>query len=161
MVNLLNLTTAAAAASISILDHTQNFALDLVNGGCQSYTTVQQHSLASVSNQHWILSFAGPDQFLITNAGCGTTLTYAGSATSANSIRSQTVAINGSTTIWTVTPVNATEPDGAYRFIENSSGNALTAWANVPATDSTTAPLTLEQDRAADPRQQFFLVNPV
>jgi len=51
MVNLLNLTVAAAAASVSILDHTQQFAFDLVSGGCRDYNSVQQFGRDNVAAQ--------------------------------------------------------------------------------------------------------------
>ncbi|THU99449.1 hypothetical protein K435DRAFT_964408 [Dendrothele bispora CBS 962.96] len=151
MVNLLNLTASAAAASVMILDHTKSLGLDLVNGGCQNYTTVQQFPVISTNaNQKWNLNIVGANEFQIVSVPCGTTLSYAGSETGANSVRSQPVAIRGSQTIWTVVSVNNTDPNAGFR-----SGMALTAWANV-SIGGTAAPLTLEPRVNADARQTFF-----
>ncbi|THU89570.1 hypothetical protein K435DRAFT_969019 [Dendrothele bispora CBS 962.96] len=162
MVALLNLTAAAlAATTFSILDHNQNLALDLVNSGCTDYTSVQQFGRGPVTAQEWNFNLAGPglNQFQVTNVGCGTTLTYAGSATGANNIRSPIVNIAGSGTTWFVTPTDANNPNGALRFIESASGLALTAWA-VDSVENT-APLTLEPNRIQDVRQNFFLAQPL
>ncbi|THU99803.1 hypothetical protein K435DRAFT_794622 [Dendrothele bispora CBS 962.96] len=151
MVNFTNLTTAAAAASLSIVDHTQSFALDLVNGNCQSFNPVQQFGRLQTIDQQ------------ITSAKCGTTLSYAGSTTGVLGIRSQPVSLVQSDMTWTVTPADPNNPIGAFRFIENVSGLgfALTAWANDPSIEAQTAPLTLEPNRPNDPRQSFFITTPV
>ncbi|KAK7440470.1 hypothetical protein VKT23_017114 [Stygiomarasmius scandens] len=160
MVNLLNLTVAAAAASVSILDHTQQFAFDLVSGGCRDYDSVQQFGRDNVVAQEWNLNLVGPSQFRITNAGCNTVLTYAGSATGANTFRSQIVTLGQSGTTWIVTPADPNNPTGSVRFVESASGLALTAWAADP-TIGLNAPLTLENNRPTDPRQTFFIVSPL
>jgi len=52
--------------------------------------------------------------YQITNVGCGTVLSYAGSATGANSIRSQLVSLVNSNTTWfVVSDVNS--PSGGVR----------------------------------------------
>ncbi|THU98855.1 hypothetical protein K435DRAFT_795357 [Dendrothele bispora CBS 962.96] len=103
MVNLLNLTAAASAASVMILDHTKSLGLDLVSGGCNDYNSIQQiRALSTNVNEKWNLNIVGANEFQIVSVPCGTILTYAGSETGANSIRSQPVAIRGSQTIWMV-----------------------------------------------------------
>ncbi|KAK7458706.1 hypothetical protein VKT23_009706 [Stygiomarasmius scandens] len=163
MVNFANLATAAAAASISIVDHTQTFAVDLVNGDCQNLNPVQQFSRLQSVNQQWNLNSVAPNVFRITNAKCGTILSFAGSDSGALGIRAQPVSLSQSDMTWTVTPVDPSNPVGAFRFIENVSGHgfALTAWANDPSIEAGTAPLTLEPNRPNDPRQSFFITTPL
>ncbi|KAF5389913.1 hypothetical protein D9757_003682 [Collybiopsis confluens] len=151
MVNLLSLTSAAAAASVSILDHTQTFAVDLTNTACTNFTPIEQFHWHATAAEAFNLTAVGSN-FKVTNVQCGSVLSYAGSATGVNPVRSQPVGLAGANTVWNIVPVNAT----TFRFLESVSGTALTAWANKPTQDSNSSPLTLEANRVADDRQLFF-----
>ncbi|KIK57664.1 hypothetical protein GYMLUDRAFT_86570 [Collybiopsis luxurians FD-317 M1] len=156
MVNLFNLTAAAAAASVAILDHTQTFAVDLTNTACTNFTPVEQFRWHSTPAEAWKLTAVGSN-FEVNNVRCGTVLSYAGSVSGANPERSQPVGLSGSNTTWNIVAVNST----TFRFLESVSGRALTAWANVPDQDSNSSPLTLEANRAGDDRQLFFFTTPL
>ncbi|THU83278.1 hypothetical protein K435DRAFT_807634 [Dendrothele bispora CBS 962.96] len=155
MVNLLSLAAATAAASISILDHTQLYAVDLANTGCKDYTPVGQFQFHRTTAEGWNLHAVAPGQFQIENIACGNLLTYAGSVTGTVPERSQLVDIAGSNTVWNITSTNATNPTGPFRFIESVSGRVWNGWANDPI-DNTSSPITMERNRAADSRQLFY-----
>ncbi|KIK64364.1 hypothetical protein GYMLUDRAFT_983260 [Collybiopsis luxurians FD-317 M1] len=160
MVNLLCFS-AAIGTSVSILDHTQQYAVE-VNGGCADYTAVHAHTFAPISTfqQRWDVARFSEDttlntfEVIFSNRGCNPKLTYASSLTEANPVRSEAVILGFATsnTFWNVT---FDDPTGPFRFIESETGLALTAW-DPPAIDTSGAPITLEQNRVDDIRQEFW-----
>ncbi|KAK7464080.1 hypothetical protein VKT23_006241 [Stygiomarasmius scandens] len=163
MVNVLSLATAAAAATVAIVDHTQTFAVDLTNTQCANFAPVEQFTFHRTAAEVWKLNaVAGTqNQFHVQHVRCGNALTWAGSTSGAIAERSQTVALNGSDTVFTITPVNASSSTGPFRFTESVSGAALTAWAVDGTHDGSSAPITLERSRDDDPRQMFFFTTPL
>ncbi|KAK7464081.1 hypothetical protein VKT23_006242 [Stygiomarasmius scandens] len=161
MVNVLSLATAAAAASIAIVDHTQTFAVDLTNTQCAAFAPVEQFTFHSTPAERLKLNaVAGSqNQFQIQHIQCGTTVTWAGSTSGAKTVRSQPVSLHGSDTVFTITPVDASSSTGPFRLLESVSGTALTAWAVDSTHDSKSAPITFETSRDADPRQMFYFTN--
>ncbi|KAK7464082.1 hypothetical protein VKT23_006243 [Stygiomarasmius scandens] len=180
MVNVLSLATAAAAASIAIVDHTQNFAVDLIDIQCDAFTAVQHFAYHKTPAQVWRLNAVngtqnqfkviselisllndGFDNFKqIQHVQCGSTLSWAGSTSGAIAQRSQTVARYGADTAFTITPVNASSPTGPFRFTETLSGTALNAWEHDSTQDTNSGPITFERSRDADPRQMFYFTTP-
>ncbi|KAF5370535.1 hypothetical protein D9757_010128 [Collybiopsis confluens] len=161
MVNLLLNLSAAIGTTVSILDHSQQRAVE-VNGGCADYTAVHAHTFAPISTfqQRWGLIREYPNlplntfEVVFSNRGCNPKLSYASSLTEANHARSEAVILGFSTshTLWNITFNN---PAGPFRFIESITGLALTSW-DPPAIDPTGGPLTLEQNKANDIRQEFW-----
>ncbi|KAF5370341.1 hypothetical protein D9758_007001 [Tetrapyrgos nigripes] len=157
MVNLLTISQAVAAASISIIDHTQGYAVDLANTGCKDFQPVTQFEFHRTAAEQLKLKTVAANEFQIINIKCNTTVTYPGSGSGAEPERSQTVAVAGSHTAWNITSTNASSTTGPFHLLESVSGLALTAWPIDPAGDATHGPLTLERVGANDTRQLFYL----
>ena len=132
---LSNLTAlVAAATTLSILDYSQQNAIDLSNGqqNCADFTAVQTWPYAAnnenqrvcllsilplnctLTTVQWTM-LGGPDTYQIQSPECGLYLTYPGVESSALAQRAPLTSHSNFSSSWTISLVNPSVPTGPWK----------------------------------------------